>query len=322
MLSNGQIVEQGTHKELLKQNGTFAKMWADQVNADRRAQSLSTSPPETSGLGLLINDIAPKVTETPVTGYDVETAEPLNIKAPEENAEVTDVILNTGTLVDEPVGVAESIRGSSIAPESENVPVAMEPQESQEEVQRQSEAREDARESIKPAEVEQGEAVTAAESESQAPKSYAEVVASEPKEETEASIQQGESTEGAAQETPETAAATSAAPIAFPASADDNSSSKPPSVAAAPSGGITFSPDVNSPPSRSGTPDPDTAPKRKRISSQNFQRLAKKITMVRRNSSSASFDADASTSSLESPGNGRPRSKSKLKRKSSTGPPK
>lgn len=31
VLKDGQIVEQGGHRELLEQNGIFAKMWADQV---------------------------------------------------------------------------------------------------------------------------------------------------------------------------------------------------------------------------------------------------------------------------------------------------
>jgi len=30
VLDNGKIVEQGSHKELLEQNGTYAKLWAHQ----------------------------------------------------------------------------------------------------------------------------------------------------------------------------------------------------------------------------------------------------------------------------------------------------
>jgi hypothetical protein len=42
---------------------------------------------------------------------------------------------------------------------------------------------------------------------------------------------------------------------------------------------VTFGLNVNSPPSRTGTPGPDDEPKRKRISSQNFQRLARRISL-------------------------------------------
>jgi len=30
VLDNGTIIEQGPHKELLKQNGTYAKLWSHQ----------------------------------------------------------------------------------------------------------------------------------------------------------------------------------------------------------------------------------------------------------------------------------------------------
>ena len=32
VFKDGEIVEQGTHRELLARNGHFAKMWADQVS--------------------------------------------------------------------------------------------------------------------------------------------------------------------------------------------------------------------------------------------------------------------------------------------------
>jgi hypothetical protein len=272
-LRDGQIVEQGNHKELLKLDGIFAKMWADQVNADRRAQSLS-SPTEVSGLGLIIDDIVPQV-----AGYDIE---PALLPPPQENAESGDVVLNTGTLVEEPDRFTPSIRESIVPAETEQTTDAQ----------------------VTPEERGALEAEEAA-SPGEAPKTYAQV--------TSANVEQPKET-GQPDEPTST-------PIAFPSAGDDGGSSKPTSIAATPSGGITFSPEVNSPPSRSGTPDPDAGPKRKRISSQNFQRLAKKITMVRRNSSSASIDPEASTSSLESPaaGGSKPR-KAKLKRKS-TGPP-
>lgn len=288
-------------KELLQREGKFAKMWADQVNADRRAQSMS-SPQESSGLGLLIDDVSAQIA---LTGYDAEPAIEPETRAFEDQTENTDIVLNTGTLVDEPEGATESLRASTNVPENADKASIIPESVQQEDQQEQSEER------GKPS-GEEGEAAPA-------PKSYAEAAAVEPKAEKEHPLR--DDSTGGAPESAEASIAPAQAPVTFPSGGDDAASSKPPSIAP-PSGGITFSPDVNSPPSRSGTPDPDAGPKRKRISSQNFQRLAKKITMVRRNSSSASFDPDASTSSLDSPGGNTKSRKSKLKRKSSTGPSK
>lgn len=49
---------------------------------------------------------------------------------------------------------------------------------------------------------------------------------------------------------------------------------------------VTF--DVNSPPERTGTPDLEGEPKRKRISSQNFQRLARRMSLTTRRQGSVS----------------------------------
>jgi ATP-binding cassette subfamily B (MDR/TAP) protein 6 len=80
------------------------------------------------------------------------------------------------------------------------------------------------------------------------------------------------------------------APIAFPSSEvnppvipKDESVTIP-----APTLAVTFGASVNSPPSRTGTPDPESEPKRKRISSQNFQRLARRISLTTRRQSSSS----------------------------------
>ena len=56
----------------------------------------------------------------------------------------------------------------------------------------------------------------------------------------------------------------------------------------APIPAVTFGASVNTPPSRTGTPDPESEPKRKRISSQNFQRLARRISLTTRRQSSSS----------------------------------
>ncbi|KAI0044969.1 hypothetical protein FA95DRAFT_1522067 [Auriscalpium vulgare] len=79
----------------------------------------------------------------------------------------------------------------------------------------------------------------------------------------------------------------SPAPLAFPTS-DDAASQReaPSSPPLAQSPGITFAPGVATPP-RTGTPDPESEPKRKRISSQNFQRLARRISVTTRRAGSA-----------------------------------
>lgn len=90
-----------------------------------------------------------------------------------------------------------------------------------------------------------------------------------------------------AKETEEPAIVSSpvSSPIEFPTS-DDASASNAVPVS---SPGITFAPEVSSPP-RTGTPDPESEPKRKRISSQNFQRLARRISLsTKRQGSSSSF---------------------------------
>ncbi|KAF9047308.1 hypothetical protein BJ165DRAFT_1085878 [Panaeolus papilionaceus] len=82
--------------------------------------------------------------------------------------------------------------------------------------------------------------------------------------------------------------APSSAPLAFPVT-DEPDSIEPeaPEAPKAPALGVTFGDDVN--PARTGTPDPDSEPKRKRISSQNFQRLARRISITTRRQSSTSI---------------------------------
>jgi ATP-binding cassette subfamily B (MDR/TAP) protein 6 len=68
-------------------------------------------------------------------------------------------------------------------------------------------------------------------------------------------------------------------PKTFPSSEEPQGSETKPAPA------VTFGSDVN--PSRTGTPDPDSEPKRKRISSQNFQRLARRISITAKRQSSS-----------------------------------
>lgn len=80
------------------------------------------------------------------------------------------------------------------------------------------------------------------------------------------------------------------APISFPSSEVNPPVIRrdEPVTLPAPIPAVTFGASVNSPPSRTGTPDPESEPKRKRISSQNFQRLARRISLTTRRQSSSS----------------------------------
>ncbi|KAJ3574661.1 hypothetical protein NP233_g1629 [Leucocoprinus birnbaumii] len=77
-------------------------------------------------------------------------------------------------------------------------------------------------------------------------------------------------------------------PLAFPSSEEPEVPEEvPESVESGskPAPAVTFGSDVN--PSRTETPDPDSDPKRKRISSQNFQRLARRISISAKRQSSS-----------------------------------
>lgn len=75
-------------------------------------------------------------------------------------------------------------------------------------------------------------------------------------------------------------------PVAFSGSTSDEAASqKDPSVTQTP--GITFAQEAGTP-ERTGTPDPESETKRKRISSQNFQRLARRISVTTRRAGSVS----------------------------------
>ncbi|KAJ7078899.1 hypothetical protein B0H15DRAFT_859656 [Mycena belliarum] len=73
-----------------------------------------------------------------------------------------------------------------------------------------------------------------------------------------------------------------AEPLTFPTSDDMPAAQETPSVQ---SPGVTFEPGLASP---TTSPDPDAEPKRKRISSQNFQRLARRISLTTRRQGSTS----------------------------------
>jgi ATP-binding cassette subfamily B (MDR/TAP) protein 6 len=224
-------VEQGSHKELLSFNGIFAKMWADQISADKRAQSIG-SPGKESVLGYLIDDVtefAAEPLELPLE--DAVEATPKQVIEDADKATDTELIANPSEIMQEPT-----------EPEQSAAPTADQEQSGEGEPQR-------------------------------AQGSYAQVAAAAP---TGSSV---------VKERTQTEAAP--VPIAFPGKGDETSSQHGSSIAPATSGNVTFSPGVDSPPSRPDTPEGDSKPKRKRLSSQNFQRLARRISLGGKRTDSA-----------------------------------
>ena len=217
MLKDGQIVEQGNHKQLLKLNGVFATMWADQINA---AGGLNEAVS-----GYQIDNAIPitdqSVTEDIDAAPTQDTAEPLAeaSKAPvDETAPAQDTILE-GTRPQAALSPDESAAAAVAGTQVDDTPVS-----------------------------------------GGLPMSNFALPVAFP--------------------------TSDSTPVAFPGSTSDEAASqKAPSVTQAP--GITFAREVGTP-ERTGTPDPDSETKRKRISSQNFQRLARKISVTTRRAGSIS----------------------------------
>ncbi|KAF5389422.1 hypothetical protein D9757_004356 [Collybiopsis confluens] len=215
VLRDGQIIEQGSHKELLALDGVFASMWADQVSASEDpAISIDSAKPETTGYSIEPSDSIEQV--NPPAEQEVFESLP---EVPPKDLE------DPATLEPEPESEAQTAPIESQEPETERssspVPVLFPSSDLQDE-----------------------------------PVSF-----------------------------PDIQSAPTAPAAAFPISYGTQSTSR--SVPPTPPG-VTFEAAVS--PSRAGTPDPDAEPKRKRISSQNFQRLARRISVsTRRQGSVASI---------------------------------
>ncbi|THH20779.1 hypothetical protein EW146_g623 [Bondarzewia mesenterica] len=211
VLKDGQIVEQGSHRELLEQNGVFASMWADQISANEDPIEASLRKDAISGYSVEHNGSITKPEETQATIGDVQPA-------------------GEDAIVESPDNLTADIRSTETPVIAEDVPATDE--------------------LVAP----QTNALLAFPSSDAAVSDSAAV----------------------------------SSPIAFPTS-DDTGSHRGPSVSDMPiqSPGVTFVQEVHSPP-RSGTPDPESEPKRKRISSQNFQRLARRISITTRRQGSTS----------------------------------
>ncbi|KAG5637231.1 hypothetical protein H0H81_005353, partial [Sphagnurus paluster] len=207
VLKDGQIVEQGTHRELVAQDGIFASMWADQISTDDHIS------------------IEERSTKKEMSGYAVDNAGPLEVEethedpeaAPESSGAVhsteevipfpTEAIDSEGDLVD----VSDEVN-PDVEPSGSNPPITTPP------------------------------------------------------------------------------VAPLMAPLAFPSSDDPEPEleleAEPVVTSQGPA--VTFPDNLNAP-SRTDTPDPDSEPKRKRISSQNFQRLARRISLTTRRQGSSSI---------------------------------
>ncbi|KAH9168239.1 hypothetical protein EDB89DRAFT_1992643 [Lactarius sanguifluus] len=223
VLKDGQIIEQGTHRELLELNGVFAAMWADQISATGE-QAVDGGPREALN-GYQIDDVAP-ISEPAIADIDAgPTQDTAASEAPVEETSLTQETISEGT---RPLAVLDVPATAAVAGTQVDDTLIAFPS-----------SNEAAASDAVPSKV-----------------------------------------------TPVAFPTSDSAPIAFPGtSSDEAASQKAPSTAQTP--GITFAPEVGTP-ERTGSPDPDAEPKRKRISSQNFQRLARRISVTTRRAGSIS----------------------------------
>jgi hypothetical protein len=229
VLKDGQIVEQGSHAQLLNQNGIFATMWADQISVTEGETHFYGKVENHDGQ---VEEAKPQLEDkTAVSGYQIESESP----RPEDGEASTDDA--------QPTQDVPSSEHESEAPAHETP---------------SAEAQADR---VAPA---------AFPSASDAPV----VFPSSP------------STPAVAFPSAEHAPEVPSKdiPVAFPSSDSAEqmalTDSPAPTVA---SPGITFSGDSHP---EHGSADPDSEPKRKRISSQNFQRLARRISTSARRTGS------------------------------------
>ena len=226
VLKDGQIVEQGNHKQLLERNGVFAGMWADQITA-------AGGLPVDGGL------------REPVSGYQIDDAIPLSDKPV-----TADIDAAPTQDTAEPQAEAPEAPTEDTAPAQDIVLERTNPDGS-------------------------AAAAVAGTQVDDATTNRSSDLGGGPVSEA-----------GPSKATPVAFPTSDSAPIAFPTStSDETASQKAPSTTQAP--GITFAQGTSTP-ERTGTPDPESETKRKRISSQNFQRLARRISVTTKRAGSIS----------------------------------
>lgn len=267
VLKEGQIVESGSFRELLLSNGVFASMWADQVSADEEVQV-----PDVRGL------------QKEVAGYAVEdveakTEEPVVAKAPESTEETYpgDQDPFTDPFPTEPTGVNSSDNKITESPKAADFELSKEETEELEE-------------SAEPSPVE--EISPKPESTQEHHLSYAEAAAT-------AVVPTPDETLAPAPFPSTEDAPTPVAPIAFPSSRQPDT--PPESQTPTSPVGVTFSPGTATPPSRSGTPDPEGKYKRIRKTSQNIQKFARTLSLAGRRQSSGTTGSSITKVDTNSP---------------------
>lgn len=229
VLKDGQIIEQGSHKELVAHDGVFASMWADQVSA---TDDLSPSI-EDSVKGEVSGYVIDELNQPPADDHEPSTA-----AATAESSGASPSVHVPDAPEDTPAPTNADANGKLLVDLTETSPVTFPSSEPEDR-------------DIPPAEP------ATSDHPSEAP-----AISSPPFVEE---------------------------PLSFPASDDTSAQPTPDRVATPIPAVVTFGASVNSPPSRTGTPDPDSEPKRKRISSQNFQRLARRMSLTTRKQSSSSI---------------------------------
>ncbi|KAL0956110.1 hypothetical protein HGRIS_002278 [Hohenbuehelia grisea] len=108
VLQNGQVVEQGTHKELVAQDGVFASMWADQVSASEEPAASVRSSVKKEASGLSLN-------AEPTFGPEPP--------APQDEEPIPFDVEPIGQVVATPDHVAEDIPHDADATNTQTVPV-------------------------------------------------------------------------------------------------------------------------------------------------------------------------------------------------------
>ncbi|KAG6920115.1 hypothetical protein DXG01_010183 [Tephrocybe rancida] len=236
VLKDGQIVEQGSHKELVALDGIFASMWADQVSASDDRISLDDASTKKEVSGYVVEESEAREVLEDSTPLDAPEAIPstdaLAVELPTDVASVTEgdlVDLSEDILNVEPVVLESEETVPSSPPIHSPIPITP---------------------------------VTA-------PLAFP--TTDEPEQEPE----------------PEALSPPQSLPQSQPETPQPETP-QPERVSTPQAPAVSFPAHLTTPPSRTGTPDPESEPKRKRISSQNFQRLARKISLTTRRQSSSS----------------------------------
>ncbi|KAG9037208.1 hypothetical protein FRB95_006461 [Tulasnella sp. JGI-2019a] len=303
VLKDGRIVESGSHDELVARNGEFATMWAKQVSKDDQHVGVLSAPvevPEAAEEGYVVADVKEAV-EAPAPLPQVMPEADLNpFLAPGPVImpwPPTEVDLQNGHAQGQYAASAKT--GSAIPSKAPSKAPSVREAVTQDTDVKAMVAAAEASRASESTVVEETQAN--APSEEPMAESPSGVAEDFPEEQVAAPATEVTQQPAAAAPPPVAFPTTStpdpspppAAPIGFPGSPSETSSQrKLPSAAPTPS--ISFKP-LDPPsgrPTASGTQTPaeDKEPKRKRISSQNFQRLARRLSLgTRKNSSSNSI---------------------------------